>query len=383
MKRLRTILYGVLLAIAALVDGTLAQAGDAMLAEPAWQEGQITESFKPTSPPTLPKPLVAPGPLPPQPTAPPPSNVLLEGDDPIEEFGNVLNWLQGRLGWQVAIDYRYRAFVGSDVTSRFETSIPGSANTMYSELNFPINSSWHGLRLAVDEPNWGAHFEWMAPQQSIDGHLTDYDYLNRPDDSLTLSEIGITRENWLDGQMIDLGIEYQISQCTLNLPIETWPLLGFRWQRFHLMGFDGQQLYDGRWISPPAEYPGDVINFNQQFYTLYFGLQFRTRVRSALLTLQADGGAAWGYNAANYYYRTGDLYTMESMTGGSWHIGFTAEVPISERFCFGFQYDHIGIRGYGTHRYQNLPLNEYGVSNDPTCVSSCQNSIMAFIRYRM
>jgi hypothetical protein len=380
MNRFWTIVCGAPLAIAALVGGTSAQAGDAMLAEPAWQEGRISEPVKTGSPPNA---LAPPSTLPQPSGASMPPDVLLEGDDPLDELANVERWLEGRLCWQLAIDYRYRALVGSDTTSSFETSLPGSNDKTHSELNFPLNSSWHGLRLAVDEPTWCAHFEWMAPQQSIDGELSDYDSLHRPDDSYTLTEIGVTRERWLDGQMVDLGIEYQLSECTLNLPVETWPLVGFRWQRFHVLGFDGEALYDGHWISPPIVYPGDVINFNQQFCTLYLGFQFRAQVRSVLLTLQADGGVTWGYNTANYTYRTGDLFTMESTTGGSWHIGFTAEVPLSERFCCGFQFDHIGIRSFGTHHFQNLPLNENGVSDGPACVSSSQNSVMAFIRFRM
>lgn len=306
-----------------------------------------------------------------------------QGEDFLDELQNCVNWLEAKLPCNIALDYRYRALVGSDVSTNFETAISRSQATTYTEMNFPINSSWHGLRAAIDQPTWGVHFEWMMPQQSIDGHLLDYDWQHNPDDSYRLTDIGVTREKWLDANMIDIGIDFQLSECTLNRAIETWPMMGFRWQRFHMLGFDGQALYDEHWISPPIDYPGNVLWFNQQFYMLYFGCQFRAQVRCVALTFQVDGGPTWGYNSTNYEYRTGDLYTMEATQGGSWHFGVTAEVPLSERFCLGFQVDHIGIRTYGTHRYQNIPLNETGVGVGPVSVLSEQTSLMAYVRLRL
>ena len=116
----------------------------------------------------------------------------------------------------------------------------------------------------------------MTPQQSIDGQLSDYDWTAGPPQAgQDYTDRGFAQERWVDAQMIDLGLDFQLTDCAFKLPIEIWPTIGFRWQRFDLTCYNGVQVkYDNQWLDPPDEYPGDVITFNQQFYTGYPGTGF-------------------------------------------------------------------------------------------------------------
>lgn len=305
-----------------------------------------------------------------------------DGSEFSEEVSAFESWLDGLGCSRWSIDYRYRALVSSGVTSSFGTSDPPPTGyAPLSQLNFPINSSWHGVRVGFDELNWGAHFEWMAPQQSIDGQLSDLDWRSAGQE---YSDLGSAQERWVDGQMIDLGLDFLLTDCVFKLPIEIWPTIGFRWQRFDLTCYDGvQSKYDNQWLDPPDQYPGDVITFNQQFYIGYLGGQFRMKLRSVCLTFQADWGYTWGYNIDHHLDRDGDLYLMQSTEGNTWHLGFTAEVPLGCHVSMGFQCDHLEIRTSGTHRLQNLLLGEDSSWDNGVSVSSNQTSLMAFLRFRL
>jgi hypothetical protein len=309
-----------------------------------------------------------------------------DGNEFTEELTAFQHWFDtlGLQGW--TIDYRCRTLVSSGITSTFGTSDPPPTGyAPLSQLNFPINSSWHGIRVAKEEPTWCAHFEWMAPQQSIGGQLSDYDWTAGPPSAgQDFTDLGFAQERWVDAQMIDLGLDFQLSDSAFKLPIEIWPTIGFRWQRFGLTCYDGTQVkYDNQWLDPPDQYPGDVITFNQQFYIGYLGGQLRAKIRSVTLTLQGDWGYTWGYNVDHHLQRSGDMFTMESTEGNTWHLGFTAEVPLCTHVSVGFQCDHMEIRTSGTHRLQNLSLGQDLSWDNGVSVSSNQTSLMAFLRLRL
>ena len=118
-----------------------------------------------------------------------------------------------------------------------------------------------------------------AHTRHIDGFMSDYDWnintpRNNPDrlDSLTHSG-----ERWNDGQKLELEADYKYSDCILGMPIEVWPLAGFRFQRFDMTGYDAYQLVSTSGNPPigPYRYQGDIITFNQQYYMGYIGAQLR------------------------------------------------------------------------------------------------------------
>jgi hypothetical protein len=377
MNRTRTtILCRAALAIAAILAGSLAW-GEVTIVGSSWQERQLAQQnnldlLRHPSPPST-EVLVQPKAL-----------AESEQGDSSGEFPWLDNWLAWRPCWHWFIDYRFRALCASGISSEYGTQQPPpDGYAPLSRLNFPLNSCWHGLRLGVDEPTWSAHFEWMAPQQGIQGQFSDYDWRSAGSDE-NFSDLGFADQRFVDGQMIDLGLDFKLTDCTFKLPVEIWPTLGFRWERFNIGCYDGVQVkYRDEWLNPPDSLPGDVLSFNQQFYTGYLGGQFRTRVKTVLLTFQADWGYTWGYNIDHHLLRDGDRFTMEATQGNSWHLGFTAEAPVTEHFSFGFQFDHLEIRTTGTHHLQNLPLGEDATWDNGVSVSSNQTSLMAFLRFRL
>jgi hypothetical protein len=283
------------------------------------------------------------------------------------------------------IDYRFRSVCAANTAYEFGTPEPPPTGwSPLSRLDFPLNSLWHGLRVGVEQPNWCVQFEWMMPQQGIQGDLSDYDW-NPANSNGSYSDLGFAQERWSGawGQMMDFGGEFLLAECSLGLPVEVWPIAGFRWQRFEMTAFDLVQVkYDNAWHDPPMTYSGDVLTFNQQYYIGYLGSQFRTRLGAAAITFQADWGYTWGNNVDHHLIREGNRYTMDSTQGNSWHIAVMTEVPLNEQVSLGFQYDHLAITTRGSHHQLNFPRGEDATWDNGVSVTSNQNWITGFVRLR-
>ncbi len=290
-----------------------------------------------------------------------------------------------RTAW--TIDYRFRTLASSCTSYEFGTlEAPPAGYSPISRLDFPINSSWHGVELGYRRPRWAIHGEWLTPQQGIHGELADFDW-RAPDQPFT--DLGLVKQRWTEGQMADLGTEFQLIERCFSLPVEFWPTAGFRWQRFNITAYDLMQVkWNGQWLDPPYSETGDIITFNQQYYIGYVGGQLRTTLRSEmlpplLLRLQGDWGATEAYNVDHHLAREGDRYTMERTHGDAWHIGLVAEMPFSPRLSLGFQVDHLEIRTTGTHHHYNAPEGEDWTWDNGVAVSSDQTSYGAFVRLRL
>lgn len=285
------------------------------------------------------------------------------------------------------IDYRCRTLCSSTTSYEFGTG-PGEVPVYspISRLDFPINSCWHGLQVGVERPTWGVHCEWLMPQQGIQGELADFDW-RVPDASFT--DLGLAQERWTEGQMLDLGLEFQLTKRFFGLPIEVWPTGGFRWQRLNIMCYDLRQYEsNGRWHDPPITELGNIISFNQQYYVCYIGGQLRTelnfkRLPPVLLTFQGDWGSTEAYNVDHHLIREGDRYTLETTHGGSWHVSLTAEAPLTKRLSLGFQADHLEIRTTGKHHFLNVPEGTDETWYNGVSVSSDQTWLTAFVRLRI
>ena len=218
------------------------------------------------------------------------------------------------------IDYRVSSMFASHTSYQFGTfprEVPAYAPL--SKLDFSLNSMWTGFQIGLQKPNWGIHFNWMTPmQQDINGSLADYDWLT-PSNPTHLDSLSISSERWNEGQMLELEGEYKWSDCFLGMPIEVWPLAGFRFQRFDITGYDGLQVVSDTRFTPPVGtfMAGNLITFNQEYYNAYFGAQLRRTIaltdRLPIdMTLQADYGPAWGYNVDDHLIRAGERFTMDS-----------------------------------------------------------------------
>ncbi len=292
------------------------------------------------------------------------------------------------------IDYRCRTFCSSNTCYEFGMP-PEGINPGWSplsRLNFSLNSCWHGLKLAHETPTWGVELEWMMAGQYIQGVLEDYDWdwtdrPPNPDGAYT--DLGFAQEQFTEGQMIDLGYKFQLFESAGNAPLELWPMIGFRWQRFDIMTYDLVQVKsDNEWLEPPDTVQGDVLTFNQQYYVGYAGVQLRGRLEPSFLpplvwTVQGDWGYTEAYNTDHHLLRSGDRYTMERTHGDCWHAALTVEALLTNRIGLGVQADHLQIRTTGVHRWFNEPFGVDESWSDGVFVSSRQTWITAFVRIRM
>ena len=155
MNRIRTTTCRMALAIAAVFAASPAWGeGEVTVVGESWQSPQTSETVQaasfaqPISQPTNAEPLRNPSESANAPTQPAFDD---DGNEFSEEVSAFESWLDrfGCSRW--SIDYRYRALVSSGITSTFGTSDPPPTGyAPLSRLNFPINSSWHGVRIGFD-----------------------------------------------------------------------------------------------------------------------------------------------------------------------------------------------------------------------------------------
>ncbi len=292
------------------------------------------------------------------------------------------------------IDYRISSMFNSHTTYEFGTSpLDGPDQyTPLSKLNWSLDATWHGLRVGVEKPNWKTHFQWLTPMTNESyGRQEDFDW-SGPDRAP--ASLSASPQRWVDAQMIELEGSIKLADRCGNLPIEIWPLVGFRFQRFDMMAHDGIQLINDHTMPDLPEvgyrWDQDTISFNQQYYIGYIGGQLCTtlrfkHIRPILVTFQGDWGATAAYNVDHHISGYEDegkhRYTMESTHGGALHLALAAETPLTQRFNVGIQFDHTEIRTTGTHHmymYGTEYVNE--TWSNGVSVTSDQTSITAFLR---
>jgi outer membrane protease len=253
-----------------------------------------------------------------------------------------------------------------------------------SKLNFSLDSDWIGLRVGVRKCDWDIHFEWLTPMtRQIDGFMSDYDWnINNPrNDADRLDSLTHSGERWNDGQKLELEGEFKYSDCILGLPIEVWPLAGFRFQRFDITAFNVDYIIPDRGLV----FVGDAITFNQQYYIGYIGAQFRRSIqrecrRPIDLTFQVDYGGVNGYNVDHHLLRTpAPRYTFESTNGDQLHFSLAGDIPLNCHLNLGLQVDYTSIRTTGTHRLTD-PATDLSWTNG-VLVKSEQTALTAYLQY--
>ncbi|MGD0382755.1 MAG: hypothetical protein ABSA77_04475 [Thermoguttaceae bacterium] len=132
-------------------------------------------------------------------------------------------------------------------------------NYPVSKLDYSLNSTWVGLRAGVERCDWDVHLEWLMPMvQHVDGGIYDSDW-SAP---AQLESLSHSATRWNDGQQVNLEADYKYSDCIWGMPIEFWPLAGFRWEKFSMTAYDGVQLFGGR--LGPFSIQGDDLTINLQ-----------------------------------------------------------------------------------------------------------------------
>ncbi len=285
------------------------------------------------------------------------------------------------------IDYRTRWVCQSRTSYEFGTPEPPPDGwAPLSRLCFPLDSMWHGLDVGIDRPTWDLHFSWLTPvDRGIDGQMEDYDWTIQ---GQNFTDLGLTDERWIDGQMLDVGVNFLLWNDLFGWPVDLWGTGGFRWQRFNLMCYDLAQVkWDDEWLSPPYTVAGNVISFKQEYSMGYLGGQLRTQLfpmarRPIRLVFQGDWAATSARNIDHHLLREGDRYTIEKTHGSAWHLGLTADMAVTRRLEMGVAVDYLQINTRGTHRLLNEPMAQDYTWDNGVRVWSAQTWLTAFARLR-
>jgi hypothetical protein len=284
--------------------------------------------------------------------------------------------------------------------SSFEFGTGGDPATAYaplSKLDYSLDSTWTGIRLGVETCQWDIHFEWLTPMvQRIDGGMKDYDWniADPRNDPTRLDSLSHSATRWNDGQKLEIEADYKYSDCILGMPLEVWPLAGFRWQRFDITAYNMTQLIGGGHIPGDGNIPdpgysiaGDGLTFNQQYYIGYIGFQLRRCVQRECrppinLMFQFDWGATAGYMVDHHLLRTDipNFFTTESTGGDTVHLCLAGDIPLNCHWDAGLRADYYRIRTTGTiTQYSNGQVISHG--DDGVLVKSEQTDITAYLQY--
>jgi hypothetical protein len=279
------------------------------------------------------------------------------------------------------IDYRVRSLFNSNTC--YEFGVPEWYTDAYaplSRLNWALDSMWTGVQFGLHEPDWDLSLEWLTPmERNIHGTIQDDDW-----DEDGLSNRSYSPERWTDGQMLDLRGNVRIGESLFGLPVDMWGTVGFRFQRFHIMAHDTENVFPDYYTIP-----GDVCTFNQQYYIGYIGGELRTSLefpalgRSIDITFQGDWGATNGFNVDHHltYEPWNHRFTTEKTRGSTTHLALIAETQLTRRFSLGLQADYMLIHTTGSHRWTMTGASNVDETwSNGVIVGSEQNSVTAFVR---
>jgi hypothetical protein len=231
---------------------------------------------------------------------------------------------------------------------------------------------------------WDVHVQWLTQARpKINGQMADYDWLN-PDDTRELDSLTTSEVRWNEGQMLELEVTFRCIDLHPYLPMEIWPVSGFKYQRFNMTAYD-TTVHISPDYAPGTFFPGDIITFNQQYYVAYLGTQLRGVLNPSgflpvNLTFQVDGGLACGFGVDHHLLREGDLYSIQNTQGGAFHLALTGEVALTQHISLGAQFDHMEIRTVGTEFYVNKPLGDDESWNNGVKADSDQSMLSVFVR---
>ena len=257
-----------------------------------------------------------------------------------------------------------------------------------AKLDFELDSPWHGLQFGVEMPNVHAHLEFFVPMHDrIDGQMADFDWNILPpyDDPTRLDSYTLSSQRWRNGLILDWDAECKWSDTFFDIPVEFWPLVGMNYQRFDITAYNITQVVPAN--GPLPAYDGvDVITYDQQYFSVFFGGQLRKTTYLGWVPVdmifQMDGGPTAGHKIEQHLLRTGERFGIDDTRGGMWHVGFTAEAHLTDQFSLGFQADYLDIRTTGTHRLLNEPEGIDLTWSNGVIIKSHQSTLTAFVRWR-
>ncbi len=258
-----------------------------------------------------------------------------------------------------------------------------------SRLEFPLNSWWGGAELRFSTPRFSIGGEVLRNVLGdSDGRMrdTDWDDDTKPALESIYSESRCRME---PSYMVRVDADLEVSDW-LGLP--SWfslrPVVGFRYQNFHMVAHDGvQYTWDGSGKTYALQ--GNALRFKQTYWQYFGGLRSNidagryAGISDLKLLMQFDWAYVEGSNEDNHLLRGGNRFTYENTFGYAWHASIGMKKGLSKNLFLGFEAEYLQISTTGSHRLLNEPMGIDFSFSHGVKVWSEQTSISLTLEYRL
>ncbi len=272
-----------------------------------------------------------------------------------------------------SVDLRVKNYSGSHTSFEFGNPFPPNQAPL-SRLEFPLNSWWAGVEVRRNFSRFSAGVEAMRNVSgSATRHFKDSDWTDdvQPWVKTIYSESSLRIE---PSYTIRGDVDMKISDW-LGLPagFDLRPVLGFRRQRFSLVGHDGLQVYPAPGDNtPPVPLPGDGIHFVQTFRHTFLGVRMSYEwenpryVPRLGMRMQMDWARVTGDNEDHHLLREGQRFTYEKTRGNGRHASLGLDFGLTRRLSATLDVDYLKLYTSGSHRLVNSAFGmdfsfDYGV----------------------
>ncbi|ABK99693.1 omptin family outer membrane protease [Pelobacter propionicus] len=255
----------------------------------------------------------------------------------------------------------------------------------FSRLEFPLDSWWGGAELRANYRRLSIGVEALRNLNGdVDGMMKDSDWDDdlRPDVRTIYSESKCRMEpSYMVRGDMDLEVADRIG---LPLWVSLRPLIGFRWQSFHLVTHDGVQYEEGGSIA----LPGDGISFWQTYWQYFIGLRSDIDLGRLLdvgglnLLMQLDWAYVEGDNSDHHLLRTGKRYTYENTHGDAWHASLGLRKSLYDSLSLAVEAEYLRLKTTGSHRIVNDDIGLDYTWSHGVKVWSQQASVSVSLEYR-
>jgi len=289
-------------------------------------------------------------------------------------------------GEYLSLGVKTRRLFSSHTSFEFGNPFPPYQAPL-SRLEFPLGSWWGGVEIRADFRRLSINVEALGNAEGdADGMMRDSDWDDEKKPTLQ-TIYSYSRCRTEPSYMVRADMDLEVSD-RIGLPpwLSLRPVIGFRWQDFHLVTHDGVQ-YD---ISEknPVPLPGDGIDFTQTFWHYFIGLRSYidagalVPVRGLNLLLQVDWAYVEGHNDDFHLLREGNRHTFEDTYGQAWHASVALKKILYKSLILGLEAEYLRIQSTGTHRLVNDAMGiDFGFSNGVRAWSE-QLSVALSLEYR-
>ena len=287
-----------------------------------------------------------------------------------------------------SLGIKARNYFNSHTSYEFGNPFPPYQKPL-SRLEFPLDSWWGGVEVRLSYPRFSVGGEVLTNTLGdVQGRMKDSDWDDDdvPSRKTIYSESNCRME---PSYMVRADVDLEVSDW-LGLPkwLSLRPVVGFRYQNFHIITQDGTQYtpFSGQ---PPVSLPGNGIRFKQTYWHYFTGVKSNidigqfTNISALKLLLQLDWAYVEGSNEDNHLLRMGRRFTYENTFGYAWHVSAGLKKGLTKNLALGFELDYLQISTTGSHRLVNELFGiDFGFSQGVK-VWSEQTSVSLILEYRL